>query len=513
MFVKKMRRLFGIEKTSKRAPAHRKISLSVENLERREVPATRLSLSGTTLTITADAGGASVIVRELATTTQPRIQVTINDDHVGERIQTFDSGQVLNLVFKGSEQNDRFNNTTALASTAMGNGGDDRLDGGRSEDVFHGGAGNDILYGGSGTAADTLYGNAGDDVLRGGGGNDTLYGGTNNDSLFGGDGDDRLYGGANDDLLQGGWGADILFGIGGVDILRGHVGDDALHGGGGADFLYGGVDNDSLFGGTGDDHLYGGAGNDRLYGGDGSDKLYGDDGHDGLFGGIARPGQVDTLDGGNGNDRLLYHEQDRDHPRHSKDAVILFDNDELNWTNQEIEVIDEAFAQLQARVNGETWILKDSFSSDPLLFRKASSSSSFAGRNSSWWQPFEYVRRIYIADWNESSDAANRSVRGTVIHEIGHNWDDTAGEDNPYFDRFETLHDRSRNSNDYARDYGQTNAKEDWSTCWQVYFGYSSGPESPSSIFQAKMATVDAFFSLPPNWQDRQAPLTLFKEP
>jgi Ca2+-binding RTX toxin-like protein len=65
--------------------------------------------------------------------------------------------------------------------------------------------------------------------------------------------------------------------------------------------INGGNGNDRLLAGAGNDTINGGAGNDRIEGGDGNDLLNGDDGNDRIAGGRG----ADSLNGGNGNDYLL----------------------------------------------------------------------------------------------------------------------------------------------------------------------------------------------------------------
>ncbi len=108
---------------------------------------------------------------------------------------------------------------------------------------------------------------------------------------------------------DGSAGADILDGSGGNDVLRGLDGDDRLFGGYGNDQLEGGLGADTLEGGFGDDILLGGQGNDTLFDyNSGSDQLFGGDGDDSLeVGRTARePGGTIVLDGGAGNDTLLF---------------------------------------------------------------------------------------------------------------------------------------------------------------------------------------------------------------
>ncbi len=264
--------------------------------------------------------------------------------------QRFDAGSVEQIIYKGTEGNDRFQNRTQIDSRIAGRGGDDYLVGGGGNDRVIGGDGNDQLFGGRN-----------DDVLIGGNGDDRLaedrVNDTGNDRLIGGNGNDRMAGGAGNDFLMGGAGNDTLglpvgqvdeIGITdeskdfepGNDRLFGNAGDDAIYGGTGSDQIFGGAGNDILhggmlllddlsnfedgvedriaggmgddiivagsaairaFGGAGNDHITGSIGNDRLIGHAGDDVVLGLAGSDFISGGIGN----DLLSGDDGSDRIV----------------------------------------------------------------------------------------------------------------------------------------------------------------------------------------------------------------
>ncbi|MFO1283029.1 MAG: calcium-binding protein [Burkholderiales bacterium] len=164
------------------------------------------------------------------------------------------------------------------ALVALGEDGDDDLQGGRAADDLRGGNGADRISSGAGD--DLVAGDAGNDVLDAGDGDDSLDGGDGEDVLTAGIGDDQMQGGAGQDTLRGDAGADTLAGGEGDDTLDGGEGRDTLAGEAGADSLDGGAGNDSLDGGDGDDLLVAGAGNDTLTGGAGNDRLDGGAGDD-----------------------------------------------------------------------------------------------------------------------------------------------------------------------------------------------------------------------------------------
>jgi len=381
-----------------------------------------------------------------------------------------------------------------------GQAGYDDLYGDDGDDEIHGGAGNDTIDAGEGD--DLVYGLTGDDILRGGGGNDVLYGRNADDIIYGGDGDDRLYGGAQNDRLYGGAGLDRLFGTKGENELDGGEGNDGIYGGIGNDLLSGGAGNDvirgyagndTLLGQDGNDRLFGGDGEDTIYGGNGADSLNGEAGNDGLFGGGA---ETDTLNGGEGSDRFLVHGTDVANDKDDLDAELRFAEGSgtytatpASWTDDLIEKVDTALAQMHTRA-GTALILSDARSADPITLYLAESLT--LGGDTVGLNYFDgYRREIYIR-----TNLSDETFAATIVHEFGHCWDSTY-EGNDAWDSFETLYNQSSSSNDFVRDYGDTNAREDWATNWEYYFGYYhwAAPSNPSSLFDAKQTAVDDFFT------------------
>jgi hypothetical protein len=270
-----------------------------------------------------------------------------------------------------------------------------------------------------------------------------------------------------------------------------------------------------LIGGSGLDEIHGESGDDQLYGRDGNDRLNGGSGNDGLYGGSEK----DSLTGGTGSDRFLRYNgggtiTDADW---NADVQIIFSSRNLPWEDREVEVVDQAFAQLHDRVNGSTWIFNDTVTGDPLVFtkvRKDSLGEGVLGSNRLSWNPLDSKRQIDIVDWNASSHSENDLVRRVVIHEIAHNWDAPGlpfvNVRNPYWGAFESLHAQSRKmdtsplidheSSDFARDYGQANSDEDWATTWELFFRHIPGPSQRSDVLQQKLLLVSNFFSLPSDW-------------
>jgi len=167
--------------------------------------------------------------------------------------------------------------------------GDDNVTAGDGAAFVFGGKGDDTLIAGEGAMA--LFGGLGEDsldasegdggFLDGGTGNDTIVGGAGDDVLDGGEhgpdagtGDDVLQAGAGDDLLRGGLGGDTLLGGTGNDVID-HLGrteeretvehrEFAWHIDGEADLLEGGQGNDTvIFDGA--DSAHGGVGQDLFW--------------------------------------------------------------------------------------------------------------------------------------------------------------------------------------------------------------------------------------------------------
>ena len=186
-----------------------------------------------------------------------------------------------NDVFIGDDGDDRFDGATGN-DTASGGNGNDLLTGGAGTDSMEGQAGNDTINGDSGN--DTVSGGEGTDSLNGGTGSDriseTFSSGTQyvlaqnsaastdgvknfeSASIVGSVGKDRidLSGFTFPATISGGAEQDTLIGGSAADVLSGDLGQDSLVGGAGNDTLFGGVDPDRITGGAGDDVFNGGTG-------------------------------------------------------------------------------------------------------------------------------------------------------------------------------------------------------------------------------------------------------------
>jgi len=267
----------------------------------------------------------------------------------------------------------------------------------------------------------------GDDTINGGGDDDRIFGGLGLDTLNGDGGDDIIAGDANNDSIDGGFGSDIIFGGDGDDTINGNAGVDFIHAQGGNDLVFGGTEIDIIRGNEGDDELHGGEGNDRLFGNDGNDRLFGEAGLDRLFGlagNDALVGGVGTednrLSGGEGFDRFISAStEDVLLDRNGGDALLNFVNGSSEWTNLEIEVIDEGLDRLVAET-GNTRLLIDPLSGSPLVFVKENTipqGISLASNELVEVEDFIFnpatgslestprlERRISFADWEEGVD-------------------------------------------------------------------------------------------------------------
>jgi hypothetical protein len=185
-------------------------------------------------------------------------------------------------------------------------------------DSIIGAGGNDILLGLAGD--DLLAGWKGDDQLRGGLGNDTMIGGRGNDTYSVDSAGDQIFELANKGTdtvrttLAGytlGSNLENLAFIGAGNFKgTGNVRSNLISGRGGDDTLDGKEGNDRLIGANGRDTLAGGDGNDTLEGGSGRDRLAGGAGADVLFGRefndrLDGGAGHDALDGGSGQDTLI----------------------------------------------------------------------------------------------------------------------------------------------------------------------------------------------------------------
>jgi hypothetical protein len=450
--------------------------------------------------------------------------------HAGDDYLSGGSG---NDDLRGGPGNDELRGNGG-SDTLMGSENNDQLYGGEGNDTLTGFTGNDTLYGGLGN--DSLYGQAGDDFVYGGEGNDNvrgntgadrLYGGAGNDYIMGDTENDELFGEAGDDELFAWWGDDLLEGGEGDDDLYAHNGNDTCRGGAGVDLVRGGAGSDTIHGDEGNDRLFGEGGNDLLRGGIGVDLLRGGDGSDSLHGGEVGTG--DTLYGDGGFDRFLQQGSDQVADKAAEDAIIRFEDATSGWTDREIEVIDQGLGLLVAET-GNNALLRDSLDPRDLGFYKYADLEGAAALNSlaiyeeqEWnyqtgqWETvrYSYERELHFADWDESSTWYNSQYSLVAIHELAHSWDSElelatlSSEAAGLWGEFIGLSDWRNvnpnqpgsftqsldgnhwyaNSSVFAENYGRTNPREDFATCWEYYFDSSANPGLASGL-APKMAVI-----------------------
>lgn len=309
-------------------------------------------------------------------------------------------------------------------------------------------------------------------------------------------------------LAYGYGGADVLNGGSGVDTLWGQNGEDTIRGGAGNDFLYGGNDGDVLEGHAGNDTIYGHDGNDHLFGGTGDDLMYGGAGMDGLFG----DGGLDTYNGGAGGDRFL-NDTLEGHQRYvdfgSQDVQVNFspapyETREFHgittywgagqWLPRDILQVDKAL-EVMARRTGNNVMLVDVDGAELSFFRHSVYADDDGDPNRSF-SAYNSGGDLYFSDNVFTSDD---NVFRIVVHEIGHNWDEAdevnvrlPGQGNSiiggfrsisgwtlgtlmgdHFDGYDVSLDEEwsyLSSATFARNYGRTNPKEDFSTVMEAYF-------------------------------------------
>lgn len=399
---------------------------------------------------------------------------------------------------------------------------------GESDNVYHdveilvGGSGNDHLnffqtpgawhklVGNGGS--DTLVGGDGADLIEGGPGNNLLKGNYGDDVLFGGIGNDVLRGDYGKDLLVGAQGHDLLYGDGNTDTLWGDEGNDTLNGGYAEDILYGGKDNDVLRGDESNDMLYGQDGNDRVYGGEGADFAFGGNGHDGLFGGLG----IDELTGGADTDRFLFQSGDKILDLTAVDARVKFVNGQQittdfsgqngtytfagrNWRDDEIESVDIALNVMHNAV-GNTRLLKRMDRTEISFIRQGAVTTSTGGT-------------FTASAWN-SNDGTIKVVSpsiGTILHEVGHNWDtefDSAGWNSL---SGWTRSDMAGNTNyqkgagndgwwhlttaQFASSYARTNPYEDFAESFEVNMLKRGNLPNVDTVVAAKNTFIDNMVS------------------
>lgn len=401
--------------TTRRHPPHRdRARLGVESLDRRDLPSAtaNLVLSTGALTITGNDQGSQVTVSEdtvvpyAGAPTNLNLQgvssVTINGSPYGGAIPSY-LVRSLNVNLGNGDDTLTVRRNLLVYAADRGQWWTNPFYGSLQSITVHAGSGNDRIDLSASPAPAQVFGESGSDTIYGGSGNDTLVGGGQGDYLYGNGGNDVLYG------------AEM--------VAHGYTDD--------WNYMDGGAGNDSLYGGNGGNTEFGGDGNDALYGGTG--------------------GSVSWLYGGNGADRFLvrderynsiwYYSLDAVMDRAAEDAVVhfrcSFDWPTLTahtWSDSEIQdVMDPALGKLVARTNN-TRLLKLSNGGE-LTFQRFGSLGTIGSTGLTEAGDNNSQGLIRIAD--PTFSAGSGPAMTVVIHELGHNWDESS--ENPIVGQFRSL--------------------------------------------------------------------------
>jgi len=352
-------------------------------------------------------------------------------------------GGIGNDRLNGSDGNDLIYGEQG-EDTIFGGNGDDRIFGGTEDDFLSAEAGDDVLFGGAGDdflrgyngndeihgeeGNDLVYGQGGDDLIFGQAGNDRLRGNNDNDTIHGQQGNDVLIGDVGDDVFYGGDGDDTHFGFTGNDIHYGEDGNDRIFDSAGNDELYGGNGNDILRSGSGNDLLRGGEGSDTLRAEDGSDALFGDGGLDRLFGGWGDDSlhggagvQIDQILGEPGSDRFHQDDEDAIMDREAEDVTIRYETTFVDWVNEEIFVLNQAFQQIY-QFAGSNALLRETFNTDDdvTIYKYQDLPGTTTSRNII--NEVTGKREIHIVDFDETTDVGRNFFQSEIGKQIGHNW-------------------------------------------------------------------------------------------
>ena len=359
-----------------------------------------------------------------------------------------------------------------------------------------------------------------------------------------------------------------------LDLLVGDDGDDMLYGDGQADEIYGNNGNDTAFGGAENDTIYGGFGIGFAAGRQlalissmatvtttsctatpvttsclgaaettiSTAKLAQTSfaaviGNDGLFGGTETN---DILWGEEGKDRLLYFVGDALPDVSSEDARLEFRNLSSNWTNREVEVIDQGLALLHQRT-GNTRLLQGTLTSEPVVFNKKLTlpisnppAMVRVGTNelvtlteqvfNPVTQQVETVtrmeRQLSFAEWNENDASMNARYTAEVPREMAHTWATSEAitavlpNQGSYWSSFLLFsgwtqtrpadiqfYDVSLDSEWFFRkdalfveEFSKTNPAEDFASVWKLYFDPAGAAERSRLV--TKISKLDSLFSM-----------------
>ena len=243
----------------------------------------------------------------------------------------------------------------------------------------------------------------------------------------------------------------------------------------------------TLRGGRGQDRLIGGNANDSLYGGEDRDMLFGRGGNDGFYGGK----DSDMLFLGTGAHRVLQaHGNDLVLGLSGNDAVIEFKNSGVGWnpygihqggywTETTVETVDAALERIHSET-GSTTLLKTAegnnlsfiYRGHMVVGQKSVAAYNDEGRIS------VFDRTFTIG--NETGDDPDLVAQQTIIHEIGHNWEEPDENDTiedfrrlsgwSYEAKTDTWDHLVDEENDFLDDHAASNPLEDFATTFAAHF-------------------------------------------
>jgi Ca2+-binding RTX toxin-like protein len=198
-------------------------------------------------------------------------------------------------------------------------------------------------------------------------------------SVTTGSGDDQIVLGVVNDTATTAGGNDFVHGLEGNDTLNGERGNDYLNGGTGRDSIDGGDDNDTIIGGSGNDVLKGGNGNDLIFASQTDQTFRGDITQTsnstpferGFFDLFTLPNAKlaaetiadcplikplqnrDIIDGGEGNDTIVYHrviyQQQVVSGGVGNDTLRFLDREQVVKTFVDVDVCNDSPSDAQDR--------------------------------------------------------------------------------------------------------------------------------------------------------------------
>ena len=286
-----------------------------ESLDRRDLMAASVLLSGTTLNVYGTEDIDRVEVESYTidgpsingiSLTIPMIRATVKDGANAIVARNgYASWSVVDISISTYGGNDSITQPLNLNTTVYSGEGSDGVVTGAGSDYIVTAGGNDVV--GAGEGNNTIYGGLGNDFIVTLGGNDYISASDGNDSVSSGSGNDVIWGGVGNDNIIAGEGHDSIDAGPDNDHIIGDIGNDSIWGGMGNDTIHGGMDHDQLIGNEGNDLIYGSTGNDSIWGSEGNDIIYTNEGDDIAYGGTGN----DSLYAGAGAD-ALYGDEDND---------------------------------------------------------------------------------------------------------------------------------------------------------------------------------------------------------